>query len=63
MKFLGSDKIIAINKFVIEKFSPDEKHVVINMDILESAVFCPWATFGGADCYPTIFSKSAALLK
>ena len=31
------------------------------MDLLESAVFRPQASFGGKDLYPTVFDKAASL--
>lgn len=37
-------------------------HGIRDLSMLESALARPWATFGGQELYPDLFSKAAALL-
>lgn len=57
------EEIIAINFFIIEKYSPREMKGVKEQSLLESAVYRPQQSVFGEDAYPTIFEKVAALFE
>lgn len=57
--FLTLDEVLAIHHGEIEKFGGS--HGLRDLNLLESAVYRPQASFMGEDLYPTIFDKAAAL--
>ncbi len=57
------EEIIAMNFFIIEKYSPREMKGVKEQSLLESAVYRPQQSVFGEDAYPTIFEKAAALFE
>ncbi|WP_440894800.1 type II toxin-antitoxin system death-on-curing family toxin [Amphibacillus sp. Q70] len=63
MRYLSSKEVIAINTFVIKKYSPDEPLGVKDHALLESAVKGPQTTVGGEDAYQSLFEKAAALFE
>ncbi|MBA2878584.1 death-on-curing protein [Anoxybacillus kamchatkensis] len=63
MRYLTVEEIIAINFFIIEKYSPREMKGVKEQSLLESAVYRPQQSVFGEDAYPTIFEKVAALFE
>lgn len=63
MRYLSSKEVIAINTFVIKKYSPDEPLGVKDHALLESAVKRPQTTVGGEDAYQSLFEKAAALFE
>ncbi len=60
--YLTVQEAIALNKLLIERYSPAEQIGIINRGSLESAINRPMQTVFGADAYTTIYEKSAALL-
>ncbi|WP_035063350.1 type II toxin-antitoxin system death-on-curing family toxin [Anoxybacillus ayderensis] len=63
MRYLTVEEIIAMNFFIIEKYSPREMKGVKEQSLLESAVYRPQQSVFGEDAYPTIFEKAAALFE
>lgn len=63
MRYLTSKEVIAINAFVIKKYSPNEPIGIKDHSLLESAIFRPQTTIGGDDAYQTLFKKAAALFE
>lgn len=61
MKRLSPKQILLIHNQLIEDYGGS--HGVRDENLLESAIFQPFASYGGADLHPTIFDKSAALLR
>ena len=59
MNFLYPNQILFLHKRVIE--ASGGAHGVRDQGLLESAVYRPQASFGGADLYPDLFAKAAAL--
>lgn len=58
--FLTLDEVLAIHHREVEKFGGH--HGLRDLNLLESAVHRPQASFMGEDLYPTIFDKAAALM-
>lgn len=63
MRYLTSKEVIAINTFVIKKYSPNEPIGVKDHSLLESAINRPQTTVDGEDAYQTLFEKAAALFE
>jgi len=63
VRYLTVEEIIAMNFFIIEKYSPREMKGVKEKSLLESAVYRPKQSVLGEDAYPTIFEKVAALFE
>lgn len=63
MRYLTVQEIAAINKFLIQKYSPGEQIGIKDYSLLESATYRPQSSAFGEDAYPTIFDKSAALFE
>ncbi|MGG6431947.1 type II toxin-antitoxin system death-on-curing family toxin [Anoxybacillus sp. D401a] len=63
MRYVTVEEIIAMNFFIIEKYSPCEMKGVKEQSLLESAVYRPQQSVFGEDAYPTIFEKAAALFE
>lgn len=59
MKYLYPDQIVYLHQRIIQETGGTQG--LRDRKLLESAVFRPQATFGGADLYPDIYSKAAAL--
>lgn len=59
MNYLYPNQIIFLQKRIIEVSGGS--HGVRDQGLLESAIYRPQASFGGADLYPDLFSKAAAL--
>ena len=60
MKYLSAEQVLFINARLIVETGG--KAGVLDLTLLESAVARPSATFDGADLYPDLFEKAAALL-
>jgi len=60
MNWLSIDEVYTIHEEIIQKAGSIAS--VRDFSLLHSAVERPKATYGGADLYPTIFIKAAALL-
>ncbi len=60
MKYLIPQQVLFFHAQLIGKTGG--KHGLRDLGLLESAVARPRATFGGADLYPGLFEKAAALL-
>lgn len=58
--FLTLDEVLAIHHEEVEKFGGS--HGVRTLDLLDSALHRPQASFMGEDLYPTLFHKAAALM-
>lgn len=62
---ITSDDLIEIHEILVDWFAASEDPVappgVRDRDLLASAAARPWQTLAGADAYPTIFNKAAAL--
>ncbi|ACJ33977.1 type II toxin-antitoxin system death-on-curing family toxin [Anoxybacillus flavithermus] len=63
MRYVTVEEIIAMNLFIIEKYSPCEIKGGKEQSLLESAVYRPQQSVFGEDAYPTIFEKAAALFE
>ncbi len=61
MKYLTTQKILAIHFQAVERFGGS--HGIRDIGLIESAVARPQASFDGKDLYKTIFQKAAALLQ
>lgn len=61
MKRLTPKQILLIHDELVEKYGGS--FGIRDENLLESAIFQPFATFGGQDLYPDVFSKAAALLR
>ncbi len=59
MNYLFPTQILFLHKRIIEVSGGAQG--VRDRGLLESAVYRPQASFGGADLYPDLFSKAAAL--
>ena len=59
MNYLYPNQILYLHKRVIEVSGGSAG--VRDQGLLESAVYRPQASFGGADLYPDVFAKAAAL--
>lgn len=57
MRYLSADEVKRVNQ---DELGPD---LVMDTSLLESAVGRPQQSAGGADAYPDIHSKAAALLQ
>lgn len=63
MRYLTEQEVIAINQFLIQKYSPGELVGVKEAGLLNSAVSRPKAAFDGEDVYPAVSEKAAALFE
>ena len=63
MRYLTTKELIAINTFVIKKYTPAEPIGVKDHALLESAVLRPQTTVDGKDAYENLFEKAAALFE
>lgn len=63
IQYLTVEEIMILNVALIKQTSPNEQVGVKEIGLLESAVARPQATFDGADLYPTLFLKAAALME
>ncbi len=59
MRFLTLDEVVEIHRGVVEQVSGSAS--LRDFGILQSAIAQPRMTFGGADLYPTLEEKAAAL--
>lgn len=60
LKFLSVKDVLLLHVLAIDESGGS--HGLRDLGLLESAVMRPQSTFAGADLYPDIFSKAAALL-
>lgn len=60
-RYLTSQEVIAINFFLIERYSPAEIKGVKEPFLLDSAIHRPMQSAFGEEAYPNIFTKAAAL--
>ena len=58
--FLTLEQVIVIHDDQIERYGGS--HGISRLELLESAVMRPRASFGGRDLYPGIFDKAAAMM-
>lgn len=58
-KHVSLDEVIAIHDNMISLYGGS--HGIRDLGLIESAISRPKTTFGGADLYPDVFSKAAAL--
>ncbi|MEK5324553.1 type II toxin-antitoxin system death-on-curing family toxin [Aeribacillus sp. FSL M8-0254] len=63
MRYLTVEEVVAINFFIIGKYSPNELKGIKEHALLESAVYRSQQSVFGKDAYPTIFEKAAALFE
>jgi len=61
VKRLSPKQILLIHDELIEIYGGS--HGVRDENLLESAIYQPYASYGGVDLYPTVFDKAAALLR
>ena len=59
MKILNRNQILLLHKTLIEKFGGVSG--VRDENLLDSAIYAPFQTFGGNELYPTEIEKSARL--
>lgn len=58
--YLTLDEVLAIHHKEVEKFGGS--HGIRELNLLDSALHRPQASFMGEDLYPTLFHKAAALM-
>ncbi|MBI2315178.1 type II toxin-antitoxin system death-on-curing family toxin [Candidatus Daviesbacteria bacterium] len=58
--YLTLDEVLAIHYEEVERFGGS--HGVRSLDLLDSALHRPQASFMGEDLYPSLFHKAAALM-
>jgi death-on-curing protein len=63
MRYLTVEEVVAINFFIIGKYSPNELKGIKEPALLESAVYRSQQSVFGKDAYPTIFEKAASLFE
>lgn len=63
MRYLTEQEVIAINYFLIDRYSPAEPKGVKDMGLLNSSVERPKQTIFGEDAYVNVFEKGAALFE
>lgn len=61
MVFLTAGQVLFIHARLIAETGGE--HGVLDIGLLESAIYRPQSTFDGVDLYPTLFLKAAALLE
>jgi death on curing protein len=61
VKKLSPKQILLIHDELIDIYGGS--HGIRDRNLLESAIYQPFASYGGIDLYSTIFDKSAALLR
>ena len=61
MKYLTVKQVLLIHYLSIKRFGGSSG--IRDIELVESAVGRPWASFGKQDLYKTIFDKTAALLE
>src|SRR5713226_7146087 len=59
MRYLTIEEVLEIHRIVIARSGGSDG--ILNRGSLESAIAQPRMTFGGADLYPTLVEKAAAL--
>lgn len=63
MRYLTEQEVIAINYFLIDRYSPTEPKGVKDVGLLNSSVERPKQTIFGEDAYVDVFEKGAALFE
>lgn len=63
MRYLTEQEVIAINYFLIDRYSPGEPKGVKDAGLLDSALQRPKQTVFGADAYIDVFEKATALFE
>lgn len=63
MRYLTEQEVIAINYFLIDRYSPGEPKGVNDAGLLDPALQRPKQTVFGADAYIDVFEKAAALFE
>jgi death-on-curing protein len=61
VKRLSPKQVLLIHDEMIEAYGGS--HGVRDESLLESAIFQPYASYGGVDLHPTIFDKAATMLR
>lgn len=61
--YLTKSQVIYLNAFLIKTYSPGEDIGIKDTKLLDSAINRPKASAFGADTYPTLFAKAAALFQ
>lgn len=61
MKYLTTPQVLAIHDQMVKRFGGS--HGVRDIDLVQSAVGRPQATYDGIDLYKNIFTKAASLLQ
>jgi death-on-curing protein len=59
MRYLTPEQVLFLHARLIAETGGSQG--VRELGLLQSAVACPQASFGGVDLYPNLFSKAAAL--
>lgn len=59
MKYLSIEEILLIHEYQIQRFGGSDG--ILNLELLESAVYRPRTSYGGVEKYKTIFEKAAVL--
>lgn len=63
MRYLTEKEIVAINYFLIDRYSPTEIKGIKSSGLLNSSVERPKQTVFGEDAYVDVFEKGAALFE
>ncbi len=59
MRYLSVEEILLIHEFQIQKFEGSDG--ILNLGLLESAVYRPKTAFDSVEKYKTVFEKAASL--
>lgn len=62
-KFLTKEEVISAHYFIMKRMNDAEQAGVRDHGLLDSAVHRPLQSILGADAYPSLFDKAAALLE
>ena len=63
MRYVSEQEVIAINFFLIDRYSPGEPKGIKDSGLLISSVERPKQTVFGADAYVDVFEKGAAIFE
>ena len=62
---ISTEEALSVHEYLAEHYETSDDPIsprgVKNIELLESAVFRPFATAGGQDAYPTVIDKASAL--
>ena len=60
MKYLSVEEVLLIHEYQLRQFGGTDG--ILDLNLLESAIYRPKTSFGGSEKYKSIFDKAACLL-